>query len=332
MGKPGPKAQRDLSPLPFDPEAFPTKGDAFAAFCREFIITPKGRGARDPFIVRDWQKAIVNSVLDPTVRMQLVVMPRGQGKSTLTAALALYHILCEGIEGARAVVVAQDERSAQRLVATAARMVALHPELECRLNEYKDRIHHPATDSVIVGLPAEAARIEGEDASLAILDEVGYCRRDSYEALLHSTGKREESKLLMIGTPSVPSWRETSPMLDLVLEGRTTSDPTFRLIEYSSDITHPVDCEHCWEMANPGLDDLVSRDALRGYRRGVYTHRNVPATPRTEPTIAVTLAGEGAFLHRESMLDLLGLGQFNPPKVRVGTRRRMRRRCRSRWN
>ena len=263
MGKPGPKAQRDLSPLPFDPEAFPTKGDAFAAFCREFIITPKGRGARDPFIIRDWQKDIVNSVLDPTVRMQLVVIPRGNGKSTLTAALALYHILCEGIEGARAVVVAQDERSAQRLVATAARMVALHPELECRLNEYKDRIHHPATDSVIVGLPAEAARIEGEDASLAILDEVGYCRRDSYEALLHSTGKREESKLLMIGTPSVPSWRETSPMLDLVLEGRTTSDPTFRLIEYSSDITHPVDCEHCWEMANPGLDDLVSRDALR---------------------------------------------------------------------
>lgn len=34
---------------------------------------------------------------------------------------------------------------------------------------------------------------------------------------------------------------------------------------------------------------------------------------------------EGAFLHRESVLYLLGLGQFNPPKVRVGTRRRVRR-------
>ena len=29
-----------------------------------------------------------------------------------------------------------------------------------------------------------------------------------------------------------------------------------------------------------------------------------------------------AFLHRESMLELPWLGQFNPPKVRVGTRRR----------
>lgn len=70
---------------------------------------------------------------------------------------------------------------------------------------------------------------------------------------------------------------------------------------------------------------LAARGALRGYGQGVYRHRDVPMSLCTEPTIAVALAGEGAFLHRESVLDLLGLGQFNPPKVRVGTRRRVRR-------
>ncbi|WOF24744.1 type IV toxin-antitoxin system AbiEi family antitoxin domain-containing protein [Microbacterium betulae] len=70
---------------------------------------------------------------------------------------------------------------------------------------------------------------------------------------------------------------------------------------------------------------LAARGALRGYGQGVYTHRDVPTSPFTEPLVAVALAGEGAFLHRESVLDLLGLGQFNPPKVRVGTRRRVRR-------
>lgn len=70
---------------------------------------------------------------------------------------------------------------------------------------------------------------------------------------------------------------------------------------------------------------LAARGALRGYGQGVYTHRDVPTTPFTEPMVAVALAGEGAFLHRESVLGLLGLGQFNPPKVRVGTRRRVRR-------
>ncbi|MFV0435598.1 MAG: type IV toxin-antitoxin system AbiEi family antitoxin domain-containing protein [Leucobacter sp.] len=71
---------------------------------------------------------------------------------------------------------------------------------------------------------------------------------------------------------------------------------------------------------------LAARGALLAYGQGVYTHRDVPTTPLTEPAIAVALAGEGAFLHRESVLNLLGLGQFNPPKVRVGTRRRVRRR------
>lgn len=70
---------------------------------------------------------------------------------------------------------------------------------------------------------------------------------------------------------------------------------------------------------------LAARGALRAYGQGVCTHRDVPTDPSTEPTIAVALAGEGAFLHRESVLDLLGLGQFNPLKVRVGTRRRVPR-------
>ena len=70
---------------------------------------------------------------------------------------------------------------------------------------------------------------------------------------------------------------------------------------------------------------LAARGALRAYGQGVYTHRDVPTNPFTEPMIAVALAGDGAFLHRESVLDLLGVGQFNPPKVRVGTRRRVRR-------
>ncbi|WP_440709997.1 type IV toxin-antitoxin system AbiEi family antitoxin domain-containing protein [Herbiconiux sp. YIM B11900] len=70
---------------------------------------------------------------------------------------------------------------------------------------------------------------------------------------------------------------------------------------------------------------LAARGALRAYGQGVYAHRDVPKTSFAQPAIATALAGEGAFLHRESVLDLVGLGQFNPPKVRVGTRRRVRR-------
>lgn len=70
---------------------------------------------------------------------------------------------------------------------------------------------------------------------------------------------------------------------------------------------------------------LAARGALRSYGQGVYTHVDVPVTRLTQPAVAVALGGVEAFLDRESVLDLLALGQFNPPKIRVGTRRRVRR-------
>lgn len=257
----GPKGRRDVSPLPWNPR---TRGaEQFRLFCKKYIKTPKGRGAKQPFLIRDWQKDLTASLLDSEAKIILWSIARGNGKSTLTAALALHHVIMSGIEGARAVIVAQDERSAGRLLATASRMVEADEELSSRCRVFRDRIEYAPTNSVIVALPGEAHRIEGEDASLAVADEIGLMRRDAYEALLHSTGKRDQSQLLAMGTPSPPSWRETSPMLDLVLEGRVGAADDLALVEFTGDATHDATCEHCIEAANPGLGDLVSVDHLR---------------------------------------------------------------------
>ena len=258
----GPKRLKDPSALPFDTEA--TGSARFAEFCSAFIVTPKGTGAKEPMRLRPWQRELTGTLLDEDAQFVLWSLPRGQGKSTLVAALALFHAFCSGIEGARVVIVAQDERSAMRMLQTAARMIDLNEDLANRTKVFKDRIEVPSTASSILALPGEAHRIEGEDASLGIVDEIGFVRREAYESLLHSTGKREGSQLLMIGTPSPPTWRETSPMLDLVLDARANPhDEDFRLVEYGGDINHAPDCEHCWEKANPGIDDLVSRKHLR---------------------------------------------------------------------
>lgn len=70
---------------------------------------------------------------------------------------------------------------------------------------------------------------------------------------------------------------------------------------------------------------LAHRGALRSYGQGVYVHRDIPETELTQPTVAAALAGDGAFLQREAVLDLLGLGQLNPRRIRVATHRRVRR-------
>jgi phage terminase large subunit-like protein len=60
------------------------------------------------------------------------MLPRGQGKTSLTAVLALYELLA-GAEGAQVVVVvATDERQAGLTFRIAVRMVELNPALEQR--------------------------------------------------------------------------------------------------------------------------------------------------------------------------------------------------------
>ena len=127
--KAGPKAAVEPSSLPFRPRS---AGSArFAVFCQRFIRVPKGTGALSPLRLRPWQVALVGSVLDadPKPRTAGWMMPRGQGKSTLVAALGLYDLLL-GDEGAVVVVTATDERQASLVFRTAVRMVELHPELE----------------------------------------------------------------------------------------------------------------------------------------------------------------------------------------------------------
>ena len=99
-------------------------------------------------------------------------MPRGQGKSTLVAALGLYDLML-GEEGASVVVAATDERQAGIVFKTAARMVELNEDLSSRVQVFKDRLYVPERGASFVCLPAEPKRLEGLDYTTAILDEIG---------------------------------------------------------------------------------------------------------------------------------------------------------------
>lgn len=190
------------------------------------------------------------------------MMPRGQGKSTLVAALGLYDLM-EGQEGASVVVAATDERQAGIVFSTAARMVELSEDLSSRVQVFKDRLVVPERGASFVCLPAEAKRLEGLDPSLAILDEIGVISRDVYEVVALAQGKREESTLLGIGTPG------PDPFNNVLADMRTYAaenpdDASFVWREFSAAefAHHPFDCAHCWELANPALGDFLHRDAM----------------------------------------------------------------------
>ncbi|MFW9223444.1 terminase TerL endonuclease subunit [Corynebacterium striatum] len=261
--KAGPKSAADLSPLPWNPRS---KGaDQLRLFAQKFLLVPKGKGARQALILRDWQVDMCRTLLDSEeVALACWILPRGNGKSGLAAALALHHVFMSGIEGARCAIVAQDERRASAMLKTAARMVELNDELSSRCLVYKDRIEIPGSNSSLTALPAEAQRIEGEDLTLGIVDEIGFVRKDSFEATILSAGKREGSKVLAIGTPSPSRFREVSPLWDLVVRGRSEPDAVdFRLVEFGADESLPIDSPETWALANPAFGDWLTEKAIR---------------------------------------------------------------------
>jgi phage terminase large subunit-like protein len=260
--KAGPKGTVTAPPL--DLRRLPRRGGSRAiAFVERYVRTPKGTGARRRMRLRPWQRAIVYGLLDePRPRQGLVSIPAGNGKSTLAAALGLYGLLGDGVEGAQVLVVASDERQAGIIFRTARRMVELDDELAARVQTFADHLLEPRNDSVFMALPADPGALQGWDPSLAIVDELHVVTDDTFEAMAARAGKRDRSLLLAISTPP-KSGADDGVMRRLVDHGRSGSDPSFYFAEFAAPAGCPVDDEAAWAVANPALDDFLHRDALR---------------------------------------------------------------------
>jgi phage terminase large subunit-like protein len=260
--KAGPKGTVTAPPL--DLRRLPRRGGSRAiAFVERYVRTPKGTGARRRMRLRPWQRAIVRGLFDePRPRQGLVSIPAGNGKSTLAAALGLFGLLGDGVEGAQVLVVASDERQAGIIFRTARRMVELDDELGARVQTFADHLLEPRTDSVFMALPADPGALQGWDPSLAIVDELHVVTDDTFEAMAARAGKRDQSLLLAISTPP-KSGSDDCVMRRLVDHGRAGADPSFYFAEFAAPAGCQVDDEQGWAVANPALDDFLHRDALR---------------------------------------------------------------------
>jgi phage terminase large subunit-like protein len=259
--KAGPKGTVTAPPL--DLRRLPKRGGSRAiAFVERYVTLPKGTGARRRMKLRPWQRAIVHGLLDePRPRQGLVSIPAGNGKSTLAAALGLYGLLADRVEGGQVICVASDERQARIILNTARRMVELDPALYARVQIYADHLAEPHSDSTLFALPADPGALQGWDPSMAIVDELHVVTDDTFEAMAARAGKREHSLLLAISTP--PRIGDDGVMRRLVDHGRSGADPSFYFAEFAAPAGCPVDDEAAWEVANPALDDFLHRDALR---------------------------------------------------------------------
>ncbi|EHB53659.1 Terminase [Mycolicibacterium rhodesiae JS60] len=257
----GPKGAVDDSVLPFRPRS--DGSAAFAAFCEKFIQVRESR-RNVPLRLRRWQGELVGTVLDaePQPRVAGWCLPRGQGKSTLVAALGVYELMTGG-EGATVIVAAVDERQAGIVFGVAARMVELNDALSSRVQVFKDRLVVPSRGASFTCLPASPASLEGLDYSLAIVDEIGRVAPETWEVIALAQGKRERSTLIGIGTPGPTDDNVLTRLRAYSIDHPEDGSQVYREFSAAGFEDHASSCEHCWELANPALDDYLHRDALR---------------------------------------------------------------------
>ncbi len=112
-------------------------------------------------------------------------------------------------------------------------------------------------------VPSTPASLEGLDYSLAICDEIGRQDPETWQVIALASGKRERSTLIGIGTPG-PRQDNVLAQLRAYAE-ESPEDRSQVYVEFSAAgfEDHTVDCQHCWELANPALDDYLYRDALQ---------------------------------------------------------------------
>lgn len=237
-------------------------------FIGEYLVTPRGQGAGEPFKLRPFQRDIIRGAFAPRIRTAVISIPRANGKTMLAAALGLAELFV-GAASAEVLVVASDQRQSAITLRYAKRMVELNPELAERVQVYADRLYLPENDATLLPLPAEPGALHGHDPSLLIVDELHVVTEAVWEAVTSVTGKRPESLTLAISTPaSSPD----SIMWRLVEHGRARTDPAFYFAEFAAPDGCAADDRKAWRIGNPALacrTPFLSEDGLEAARKTI---------------------------------------------------------------
>ena len=259
------------------------KGESVIAFAELFGIITKdsvaGR-AGESIVLRDWQKELLRNVFaydDNGLkhRINLIGMPRKQGKSALASTLGVYGLLAQGIRGAEVYSCAADKDQARIVFADAKKMIEANPDLLENVRLYRDAIEVPTTGSVYRVLSAEAFSKEGLSPTTVIFDELhAQPNRELFDVMSLAQGARGSmASMIAITTAGVrtDSTGQDSIAYSLYQYGQRVArgeidDPTFFMAWWEAPKEADHRLEETWRLANPGIDDIC---ALSDYESAV---------------------------------------------------------------
>lgn len=281
-----------------------TRAERVIAFLQDLPVT-KGFGVGEkiellPFQL-EWLRAVYAEDQDSRrpVRTALMSVARGNGKTVLVAGLCLAHLVGPEAESrGECYSAAATKEQASLLFAEIEAWVYAVPWLAARLNveTFHKRIRDRITGSVYRALASDGPAAHGLAASFICCDELAqWKRRELFDVLRTSMGKRQEPLLVAIGTQSPDADNIMSELVDYAgrLKAGEVEDRTFHgvchEIPKDLDVFDPAN----WHLANPALGlfrshEELAAEAARAVRiptfenafRNLYCNQRVAAEAR----------------------------------------------------
>ena len=281
---PGYDPFRDSDGCEFDPEA----ADAYIGFIEGYCTHIEGVLAGKPFLMEDWEKAIVANLfgwykldfLGRTVRRYrkcFIYIPRKNGKTPLVAAIhnAVYFMDEEAGQVNNLAAASRDQ--ATKLYRHIDGMIENEPEMSKRCHRYATtRSVTKSDNSVTKVIPADERVAHGDNPHFQAIDELhSQPDRRLYTALTSamSSANRIQPILFMITTADYdrPSVCNDEYNFAIKVRDGIVNDPTYLPVIYEAMhlnsagrlVEDDWKSEKTWFKANPNLGISKSLDYMR---------------------------------------------------------------------
>ena len=268
------------------------RADRVCRFVRRLKLF-EGKFAGKPFTLHPFQEAMLKRIYGPTaengtrqVKTAAIFIPRGNAKTTLSAALSLVHFMGpESEPGAQVIACGSDRGTATIAFNSAWQMVRQDQALLSRVRpiESQKTLIHEKSASTLKAISSEAYSKQGLSVSFAIMDEIVQWQpqeaRKLYSAIRDSQIKRESPLTVIITTAGDGQGTLGHDIFDYSLRVASGEiiDPSWAPIIFRASEKDDWKDEETWRKANPAIDaGFVNLGELREKaKRAEYMPRDL---------------------------------------------------------
>ncbi|MBS9477653.1 terminase large subunit [Ancylobacter radicis] len=227
---------------------------------------PKSTLPGRPFLLDPWQERIVRRIYGPRhedgtriVKTVVLLLPRGNRKTSLAAALALLHTIGpERAPGGEVISAAADRKQARLGYAEALGIVGAVPQAAAntRVVDSRNRLIFPRDGSFYEAISADAGTQHGRTPAFVLADELHAWPKRGLWDVLRSGLVKQKGSLLVIATTAGRGQENIA--WDIIEDARRVArgevdDPSILPILFEADRDCDWTDEAVWHRVNPGL-------------------------------------------------------------------------------